>query len=141
GVLAPVVTKPTTLACTARVREAEKPFSLTVRAPPPGLYASTTAVDMKSSTHDITLEPFVWDGKARTAPSQLRVAASEGKIAVKDGRIALEISGNAPRLVSVVLVDGDRLGAAFVPVTGITTIPIESEPGATVTCWIAGRWF
>lgn len=141
AVLAPVVTTPTKLACVARVRDAEAPFAIEVRPPPPGLYAATTAVDARSTTRELALDALAWDGRARSAPAALQVAASEGTATVRDGRITLALSGNAPRLVALALADGERLGAAFVPVTGVTTIPVESEPGATVSVWIAGRWF
>jgi hypothetical protein len=141
AVLAPVVTRPTNLECVARSRTIESTFRLAVRPPPPGIYASAAASDVRSTARELVLDPFVWDGKARLPPSSLRFAASDGAISSRSGKLVLELTGNGPRLVAIALADGNRLGAAFVPVTGVTTIPIESEPGANVQCWIAGRWF
>ncbi len=142
SVLAPVVTKPTTLDCVARLRSVESKFRVSVRPPGPGLYATPAATDLRSTAHEVALDVVAWSGSAAGAPSaRLRAAASDGKLAVKGGKLVLELGGNAPRLVAIVLADGDQLGAAFVPVTGVTTVPIESEPGATVQAWIAGRWF
>jgi len=141
AVLAPVVTKSTNVDCVARSRDVESTFRLAVRPPPPGLYATASAFDVRSTTRELALDPFVWDGKVRVPASSLRFAASDGKISSRGGKLVLELTGNGPRLVAIALADGGRLGAAFVPVTGVTTIPIESEPGASVQCWIAGRWF
>ena len=141
AVLAPVVTKPTNLDCVARSRDLESKFRIAVLPPAPGLYASAAAYDVRSTTRELVLDPFVFDGKARLAPSALKFAASDGTISARGGKLVLELTGNGPRLIAIALADGDRLGAAFVPVTGVTTLPIESEAGASVQCWIAGRWF
>jgi len=141
AVLAPAVTSRTSLSCTARFHELEAPFQIRVRPPPPGLYAAAKTIDIRSTTKEITIEAFDWDGKRRQRASNLRAASSEGRIAARDGSLALTVGGNAPRLVAIALSDGNHVGAAFVPVTGVTTLPVESEPRASVQCWVAGRWF
>lgn len=140
-VLAPVVARPTRVECVARVRNTEAKFTLEVRPPPAGLYASAAAFAVKSTTRELALDTFVWNGTTRSAPSSLRSAASDGKITARDGKLVLDIAGNAPRLIAIALADGDRLGAAFVPVSGVTTIPVEADAGSSVQMWIAGSWF
>ena len=141
AVLAPTVTKPDGVDCVARQRDVEAKFRVALTPPAPGLYASATTFDVKSTAREITLDAFVWDGTARAPAMALKAAASEGKLAVQGDKLVLQLAGNAPRLIAIALADGDRLGAAFVPVTGVTTLPVESEPGASVQCWVAGQWF
>jgi hypothetical protein len=141
AVLAPALTRPARLDCVARIRGGEAKLVVDVTPPPAGLYASATDFAVKSTAREVVLEPFVWTGGTRTAPTALRAAASEGTIAARADKLVLAIAGNAPRLVAIALVDGERVGAAFVPVTGVTTIPVESDAGASVQMWIAGSWF
>ncbi len=148
AVLAPTVTRPTKLACKAKLRDTEVPFSLVVKPPGAGLYAATiwptptdVAAIVRSTVPRVELDAFWWDGSKRSAPTALRAAASQGKLTTTGGKLVLELRGNAPRTIAIALADGGHLGAAFVPVTGVTTVPIESNRGAKVEAWIAGTWF
>ena len=141
GVLVPAVAAPTKLACVARQNNVDASFQLSVRPPPPGLYARVVETDVRSTAHEVTLDAFVWDGKQRAASPSLQAAASEGKLVTRGGKLVVTLGGNAPRVVAIALAADNQIGAAFVPVTGVTTIPVESEPGASVQVWIAGLWF
>jgi len=141
GVLAPAVTAPATLACMAHQNTVEVAFRIAVKPPPPGLYAGAVESDVRSTAKEVTLDAFSWDGKVRGSAAGLRTAATEGNVSVRGDRLVVTLAGNAPRVVAVALASGNQIGAAFVPITGVTTIPVESEPGASVQVWIAGRWF
>ncbi|MBA3464355.1 MAG: hypothetical protein H0T46_30670, partial [Deltaproteobacteria bacterium] len=141
AVLAPVVTQLTTASCVAHLRDTDAPFSLTLRPPPPGLYARPALPELRTTASRLELDAFVWDGKVRAPPVALRAAASSARIVVQGGRVELELTGKAPRLLAIALADGERIGAAFVPVIGATTVPVEADVGAKVQMWIAGRWF
>jgi hypothetical protein len=141
AVLVPAVTAARTFDCEARLRDSKTTFKLNVRAPAPGLYASTNQV-ARTTEGSAQLSTFVWDGKRRAVPSWLKAAASDGTVAIgKGGTVTLDVSGKAPRTVAVAMIDGTRVGAAFVPITGSTVLPVESEPGSSVQVWVAGTWY
>ncbi len=141
AVLVPAVTAAQTLDCTARLRDSTTAFKLKLRAPAPGLYASTNKV-ARTTDGSAQLSTFVWDGKRRAVPSWLKAAASDGTVAIgKGGALTLDLSGKAPRTIAIAMIDGTRVGAAFVPVTGSTVLPVESEAGSSVQVWVAGTWY
>lgn len=141
GVLVPAVTASTTLACEARIRDSRTSFDVKLRPPPPGLYASVTQA-ARTTDGSATVSTFVWDGKRRSVPSWLHAAASDGTVTInKGGTLTLGLTGKAPRTIAIALIDGARAGAAFVPVTGSTLLPVESEAGSEVQVWVAGTWY
>lgn len=141
AVLTPAITAPQTVECTARLRTSETKFQLKLRPPAAGLYASTDRI-ARTTDGEAKLATFVWDGKRRNVPSWLKAAASDGDVSIgKGGALTLDLSGKAPRTVAVAMIDGSRVGAAFVPVTGSTVLPVESEADSSVQVWVAGTWY
>ena len=140
AVLAPAVTAKTTLDCTARVRASETKFRLDVSPPLAGLYARAQQA-VRATAPSVDLDAFVWDGKRRAPPAALRAAASDANVQLAGGKLRLVLAGKAPRTVAVALADGERVGAAFVPMIGVTELPVESSPLAKVEVWVAGTWF
>ncbi|HUS27536.1 MAG TPA: hypothetical protein VMZ53_03480 [Kofleriaceae bacterium] len=140
AVLAPVATAATTLECKAQSRGAETSFKLKVTPPPAGLYAGVAAM-AKSTDAKIEVPVISWDGKKASAPGALKASASDGTVDVAGAALTLSVSGKVPRLVAIAMLDGTRAGAAFVPVIGVTTLPVESDTNSNVEVWIAGTWF
>ncbi|MGE5183137.1 MAG: hypothetical protein ACM31C_13795 [Acidobacteriota bacterium] len=142
SLLAPAVTRATKLACTARAHGLSSAFQVSLVPPPAGIYATVADSDVRSTAREVHLDAFEWDGTTRSPPASLRASASDGAITAHGGGdLVLALAGNAPRLVAIALADGERLGAVFVPVTGVTTVPVEAERGSKVQFWVAGRWF
>lgn len=141
AVLVPAVTAAQTIDCTARLRESTTTFKLKVRPPPSGLYASTSQI-ARTTDGEAKLSTFVWDGKRRNVPSWLHAKASDGTVTIgKGGILTLDLTGKAPRTIAIAMIDGTRIGAAFVPVTGSTVLPVEAEPNSSVQVWVAGTWY
>jgi len=141
SVLAPATTVKRILSCSTRLRDKTRNFEVRLRPPGPGLYAPVHRV-ARTSESEAVLQAFAFDGTTSSPPSWLRAATSDGTATVRhDGLMTLGLSGKAPRTIAVAMVDGTRVGAAFVPVTGSTVLPVESEAGSSMQVWVAGTWF
>ncbi len=141
AVLVPAVTSAQSIECSARLRESTATFKLKLRPPPSGLYASTSQI-ARTSDGEAKLSTFVWDGKRRNVPSWLHAKASDGTVTIgKGGILTLDLAGKAPRTIAIAMIDGTRIGAAFVPVTGSTVLPVEAEASSSVQVWVAGTWY
>jgi hypothetical protein len=119
----------------------ETRFTVTAKAPRPGLYARASQADLPASAVGLALDAVVWDGTTAVAPATLRAAASDGRLAVYGDKLVLKLEGKAPHMVAIAFTDGEHVGAAFLPVYGVATVPVESEPGSRIEFWVAGRWF
>ncbi|HTL32632.1 MAG TPA: hypothetical protein VL326_05890 [Kofleriaceae bacterium] len=141
AVLAPFTSASTVLDCKAQLRGAEAAFKVKTIAPPAGLYGTVTKT-ARSNDGTVHVGVSAWDGKKATRPGSLVAGASDGIVVAPTGEgLDVAVTGRVPRLVAIAMLDGERAGAVFVPVLGVTTLPVESEPNSSVEVWISGRWF
>ena len=142
AILAPAVSEPRELSCTARHRGRERSFTVRVQPPGEGLYATADPPMAAAMGPAIELAAFAMPGGVAPA-DEVRASVSSGQLsATGAGRFTIALPDNrAPRVIAVALTDGTRAGAAFVPVVGATKLPIETTRRAKVNVRLGGQWF
>ncbi len=140
AILAPAVTTPTTVRCTAEHREATTNFSVQFTPPSQGLRARPDRFRVIAGDNTVELEVT---HAGQPASDALRIASSAGTATMLgEGRVKIALpTGKAPRTVALVLSDGQSTGVAFVPVTGKTKLRVVAQKGSTIVVRIAGLAF
>ncbi len=133
-----------TLDCTLELRGASAPFQVKVPAAPPGFYAEVSNPQPRAGDTTLVLRPFIIKkGNARAGAQNIRAAASAGSIAVASSKeLTYSLPDSvAPRALAVVLSDGVRGAAVFVPFLGATQLPVKTRAKTRVQVRIAGALF
>ncbi len=143
AVLAPATSEARQISCVAHLRGGKSSFQLDVEpASRPGVYASSLVSRVVAARGPVQLATLSIDAKGRAStPTALRAEASSGTTSTDGADLTLELAqGRAPRIVAVALADGDRFGAAFVPVAGVAKLPIKAATNSVVEVRISGAW-
>lgn len=142
-VLAPAVTRATTISCVANLRGAQTPLKIPIRPPKPGLYATLAPGQPMADDAQLQFRAFSLSDRDVTPPTALQVSASAGTLHVEhDGRFALTLPDErVPRIIAVVLADDRQFGAVFAPVTVTTKLPIRVTGRGQVRVRLGGREF
>ncbi len=143
GLLAPAQAGGFTDSCVATIGKTKKPFKVVFSPPPPGLYVDPpNRVFARGGV--IVLDPFIIDDAANVIrPRGLRAAASSGELRVEeDGKLKIDLgSSKVPRVMALVFTDGQRRGAAIIPVIGKTELPVRVAAGSSVEVGVDGKWW
>lgn len=143
-VLAPARREAGALNCTVHLRGASAPFQIQLTPPPPGLYAEVNVAQPFAGGPPVQLRPFViMPGGEILTPQTVRASTSGGRLVrTPQGSLTLHLPDEkVPRALVVVLTDGQRHGAVFVPVVARTMLPIRTKRRVAVEVRVAGRAF
>ncbi len=143
ALLAPAVSEISQVRCVVEHRGARASFQIEVQPPRDGLYAAVEKYRFETGAEPVRLRPFGGLVGGQAGSNALRVAISAGRASVgSDGMIDLVLpEGKAPRTVAIVLIQGDEVGVAFIPVIGKTQLRVVVQKKSTFLIRIAGRVF
>jgi hypothetical protein len=143
AVLAPATDVARVMTCAVELRGAAASLTARVQPPGPGLYVALHPAHAAVGDPEVRGDVFVISADGQREPAAgLQVAASTGTLRVEGSGFTLSLpEEKVPRVIALALVDGIRVGAAFLPVTGRVRLPVSTLRGAEVRVRVAGEWF